>query len=392
MPSVSTPGPPRPPTLRDVAELAGVSIKTVSNVVNDFPHVKDSTRERVREAILQIGYRPQAAAQQLRTGNSGLITLAVPSLDFTYFSNIAQAFIEEAQRRGQTIVLHSTSAGRDEELNVLSGFKRVLGDGVIFNPLRLEEAEFARMERTSQPTVFIGEHLPDTLPAGCDYVKVDNEAAAFDATAHLIAQGRHRLAFIGAILTPQGVQPHSSGMMRRDGFLRALAEHGLEAHPHAVQEVADWHRHDGVAGLDALVERFPEVDGIVCANDEVAIGVLSALRRHRRRVPEDVAVMGYDDTPETEYTMPPLSSISPDKHALASAVLDLLAERISGYDGPPRTIVTPYDLVVRESTAADRPAPTEQSAHGAPATPTAQTAQTAQTAETEQKAQEAQDR
>ncbi len=81
--------------------------------------------------------------------------------------------------------------------------------------------------------------------------------------------------------------------------------------------------------------------------------------------------MGYDDTPETEYTMPPLSSISPDKHALASAVLDLLAERISGYDGPPRTIVTPYDLVVRESTAADRPA---------------------QTAETEQKAQEAQDR
>ncbi|WP_114855768.1 LacI family DNA-binding transcriptional regulator [Brachybacterium sp. YJGR34] len=355
MPPHPRSGPPRPPTLRDVAELAGVSIKTVSNVVNEFPHVKASTRERVREAILQVGYRPQVAAQQLRTGNSGLITLAVPSLDFSYFSNLSQAFIDEAQGRGRTIVLHTTSPGRDEELNVLSGFKRVLGDGVIFNPLRLEEAEFAKMERTSQPTVFIGEHLPDTLPAGCDYVKIDNEGAAFDATSHLLALGRRRLAFIGAILTPHGVQPHSSGMLRRDGFLRALAEHGVAPSPHAVQEVADWHRQDGVEGMNELLERFGEVDGIVCANDEVAIGALTQLHRHGRRVPEDVAVVGYDDTPESEYSIPALTTISPDKKVLAATALDLLAERIGGYDGPPRTVATPYDLVVRASTTADLP-------------------------------------
>ncbi|MGY5765289.1 LacI family DNA-binding transcriptional regulator [Brachybacterium sp. DNPG3] len=351
MPPRPRSGQPRPPTLRDVADLAGVSIKTVSNVVNDYPHVKASTRERVREAILQVGYRPQAAAQQLRTGSSGMITLALPSLAFTYFSDIAQSFIDEAQRRGRTVVLHSTSSGREEELTVLSGFKRVLGDGVIFNPLRLEEAEFAAMERTSQPTVFIGEHLPDELPLGCDYVKIDNGRAAFDATSHLLETGRRRLAFIGAITTPLGEQPHSSGTLRRDGFLRALAEHGIAPDPAAIQEVGDWHRPDGVEGTEALLARFPEVDGIVCANDEIAIGALLRLRAHGRRVPEDVAVIGYDDTPDASYSFPPLSTIAPDKHQLASTALDLLAERIAGYDGPPRTVETAYDLVVRESTA-----------------------------------------
>ena len=360
----------RPPSLRDVAELAGVSIKTVSNVVNDYPHVKDSTREKVREAILQVGYRPQVAAQQLRTGASGMITLAVPSLDFSYFSNLAQQFIEVAQERGQTILLHSTSAGREAERTVLEGFKRVLGDGVIFNPLMLEEELFARMERTSQPTVFIGEHLPETLPQGSDYVRIDNVGAAYEATSHLIAQGRRRLAFIGAIDTAQGKQPHSSGTMRRDGFLAALDAHDLGGEPARIQVVDDWRREDGFAGARELLARHPEVDGIVCGNDDLATGALAMLRRLGRRVPEDVAVIGYDDTPDSPFTIPSLSTIAPDKLTLAATALDLLAERIQGYDGPPRTIDTPYSLVVRESTApgaveASPPIPAPSAAAGA---------------------------
>lgn len=341
----------RPPTLRDVAEIAGVSIKTVSNVVNDYPHVRTSTRERVREAIMQVGYRPQVAAQQLRTGASGMITLALPSLTFTYFSDLAQTFIDEAQLRGSTVLLHSTSAGREEELNVLGGFKRILGDGVIFNPLELEEEEFSRMERTAQPTVFIGEHLPEALPRGCDYVKIDNVGATAEATAHLLAGGRTRLAFLGEIPTPQGRQPHSSGTMRRHGFLSALTAHGLSPEDAVVQEVGDWHRADGVAGTDALLARLPDADGIVCGNDDLAIGVLSRLRELGRRVPEDVAVVGYDDTPDAPFTSPSLTSISPDKQTLARTALDLLAERVGGYDGDPRVREVPYELAVRQSSA-----------------------------------------
>ncbi|MEE1650631.1 LacI family DNA-binding transcriptional regulator [Brachybacterium sp. J144] len=359
---MTPPAPPtgrhRPPRLRDVAELAGVSIKTVSNVVNDYPHVKPETRERVQAAIAQVGYRPQVAAQQLRTGSSGMITLALPSLTFTYFSDIAQAFIEAAQRRRLTIIVHTTEGGPEAERTVLQGFERVLGDGVIFNPLHLWEEELARMDHTSQPTVFIGEHLPEALPRGSDYVRIDNEAASFDATSHLIAQGRTQLGFLGAITSPHGEQPHSSGTLRRAGFKRALREHGMDPASAVLQEVRDWHRQDGFDGMAALLERMPDVDGVVCANDDLAIGVLARLRRVGRRVPEDVAVIGYDDTPDAPFTSPSLSTISPDKQQLAATVLDLITERIAGYDGPPRTVDVPYTLVTRDSTAVGRRAQT----------------------------------
>ena len=356
MPPRSTSGQRRPPALRDVAELAGVSIKTVSNVVNDYPHVRDSTREKVREAILQVGYRPQVAARQLRTGASKMITLAVPSLACSYFSDLAQHFIDEAQHRGQTVVLHSTSAGREAERTVLEGFKQVFGDGVIFNPLLLEEEHFARMERTTQPTVFIGEHLPETLPEGSDYVRIDNVAAAFEATTHLLQTGRRRIAFLGAIATEHGLQPHSSGSLRRDGYLAALQEHGIEPDAGIVQAVDDWHRQDGFSGMEKLMARHSDLDGIVCGNDDLAIGVLAQLRRLGLRVPEDIAVVGYDDSPDAPFASPPLTTISPDKHSLASTALDLLTERIHGFDGPPRILDTPYSLVIRESTTPASPA------------------------------------
>ena len=360
MPSRVTSTRRRPPSLRDVAELAGVSIKTVSNVVNDYPHVRDSTRERVRAAILEIGYRPQVAARQLRTGAGGIITLAVPSLMFSYFSDLSQHFIDEAQRRGQTVVLHSTSAGPEAERTVLEGFQRIFGDGVIFNPLFLAEEQFAMMQRTTQPTVFIGEHLPETLPQGSDYARIDNRSASYDATRHLLSTGRRHLAFLGVIVSRRGQQPHSSGILRRDGFLAALREEGLPAGDEMVQAVEDWHREHGFAGAEALLERCPDLDGIVCANDDLAIGVLAALRRRGLRVPEDVAVIGYDDTSDAPFASPPLTTISPDKEALASTALDLLTERIQGHDGPPRVIDSPYTLVVRESTATPTEAATQE--------------------------------
>src|SRR5699024_11059364 len=264
MPSRAISARPRPPSLRDVAELAGVSIKTVSNVVNDYPHVRETTRERVRAAILESGYRPQVAARQLRTGAGGIITLAVPSLMFSYFSALSQHFIDEAQRRGQTVVLHSTSAGPEAERTVLEGFQRIFGDGVIFNPLFLAEEQFAMMQRTTQPTVFIGEHLPETLPQGSDYARIDNRSASYDATRHLLSTGRRHLAFLGVIVSRRGQQPHSSGILRRDGFLAALREEGLPAGDEMVQAVEDWHREHGFAGAEALLERCPDLDGIVC--------------------------------------------------------------------------------------------------------------------------------
>ncbi|PWH07115.1 LacI family transcriptional regulator [Brachybacterium endophyticum] len=339
---------PRNVTMREVAERLGVSIKTVSNVLNERPNVGPATRERVQQAIRELNYRPQVGAQQMRTGTTGLITLAIPSLAGTYFSELAQAFADEAQRRRRSIMLHSTAAGREEEASVLSGFTRVLGDGVVFNPLQIGEDVVAGLDRTIQPTVFIGEHLEETgLPAGSDYVRTDNASAAEDATRHLLDLGRTHVVYLGALDVVEAQQAHSTSRLRLCGFHRAIAEAGLGEG--VVQTVPTWTQEGGLGAVQTLMREHPETDGIVCGNDDLARGVLLGLRGLGIDVPGQVSVIGHDNILESPFTTPPLTTIDPDKQALAATVLDLLIERIGGYDGPPRVVEAPYRLVVRGS-------------------------------------------
>ncbi|WP_106505632.1 LacI family DNA-binding transcriptional regulator [Brachybacterium timonense] len=338
----------RPVTLRDVADAAGVSIKTVSNVVNDRPNVGPATRERVQQIIRELNYRPQVGARQLRTGTSGLITLAIPSLAGSYFSELAQAFAQEAQRRRHSIMLHTTVGGAEEERSVLSGFTRVIGDGVIFSPIAIGEDTLAAMDRTIQPTVFIGEHVPEqALPAGSDYVHTDNVQAAADATAHLAQRGSRRIAYVGALTVAEAAQEHSTSRLRVAGYRQALAERGLG--PPVVQAVETWTLEGGAAAVPPLLANCPDVDGIVCGNDEIARGVMLALRTRGLEVPQQVRVIGYDDTRESRYTTPTLSSIDPQREQLVGTVLDMLIERIQGYDGPPRRVIAPHRLMARAS-------------------------------------------
>lgn len=340
----------RPPRLRDVAELAGVSVKTVSNVVNDFPHVSPPMRAKVQAAIAELGYRPQIAGKRLRSGTSDIITLAVPSLTFAYFSDLAQKLIDEARSRRRTVLLHSTSAGLEEELELIGGHRQSLGDGIIYNPLLLPEEHLREIRALPVPMVLIGEHVdPENLPPGVDYVRVDNVAAAAEATTHLLAARPRRIAFLGRLPAGDAVPPHSTAALRTAGFRRALAEARVPESEAVLQTVADWHRSDGREQTHALLDAHPEVEAIVAANDELALGALTALRDRGLRAPEDVAVTGYDDIPETPYASPALTTISPDKQALATTALDLLLERIAGHDGPGRTVTVPHALVVRES-------------------------------------------
>lgn len=339
----------RPSTLREVAEICGVSIKTVSNVVNDRPNVGPATRERIQRAIAELNYRPQVSARQLRTGTSGLITLAVPSLSGSYFSDLTQSFAEEAQRRRRSIMLHTTIGGGDEERSVLDGFTRVLGDGVVFNPIAIGEDVIASMGRTMQPTVFIGEHVPEQdLPRGSDYVRTDNRRASYDATGLLLEQSRRQVAFLGALGFDEARQAHSTSGLRLAGYRDALAGHG-GSEP-IVQVTADWNQQGGLHGMLELLERQPGVDAVVCGNDDIARGALLALHLRERSVPGDVAVMGYDNTLGAPFTEPPLSSVDPRKEQLAVTALDLLLERIDGYEGPPRVVTVEHRLVERGTT------------------------------------------
>jgi len=210
-------------TMHDVAAVAGVSIKTVSNVINGYPYIRQGTRERVESAIAQLGYRVNLTARSLRRGRTGMIGLAVPELRLPYFAELADSVIRAAEARGVVVLIEQTSGNRERELEVLHGPRRHLTDGLIFSPLALgpDDRELLAVD---VPMVLLGERV---FGAPADHVTMDNVAAARAATRHLLDLGRRRIAVVGA---HEGEVMGSSALRLR-GYREALAEAGVPYDP-----------------------------------------------------------------------------------------------------------------------------------------------------------------
>ena len=330
-----------PVRLRDVAERAGVSIKTVSNVVHDHPYVRPELRARVQSAIDELGYRPNVSARRLVTGQTGTIAIAVPGIDVPYFSEICRALDQQLHTHDLRSAIDQTLNDRDAEQAVLDQREHGLVDGVIFHPVALTPEDLA--DRTAGfPLVLIGE---GPSPAGIDHVMIDNIAAAEEATNSLLAGGRRRIAFLGH---NRRVLSHTTGQ-RLTGYKQALKAAGLHLDRRLYLRVDDYRPESGRLAVHQAVERGIDFDAIFCRDDLLALGALHALSQLGRRVPEDVAVIGWDDLTIAEHLTPPLSSIAPDKEEIARRSIRLLLERINGYHGPGRHEIAPYRLMVRES-------------------------------------------
>jgi LacI family repressor for deo operon, udp, cdd, tsx, nupC, and nupG len=215
-------------TLREVAERAGVSVRTVSNVVNDFRQVAPDTRARVRRALDELGYQPNAVARTLRRGRSGLIALVLPELDVPYFAELTRAVIEQAAAAGYTVVVDQTDGDpvREREL-VMRGNRAAMFDGLIFNPLALGDADL-RDRPSSTPVVLLGERV---VQGGLDHIMIDNVGAAGLATQHLIDLGRQRIAAIG----DQSDESRRTGRLRTEGYQSALSSAGFEIVPDLIR-------------------------------------------------------------------------------------------------------------------------------------------------------------
>lgn len=329
--------------LRDVAERAGVSIRTASNVVNNAPHVKASTRERVEAAIESLGYRPNLAAKQLKYGRSGFLTLAIPQIDSPYFAELAAKVTEVANRLGHIVLMDATGGSEAQERLVLSGMQAHIVDGVIFSPLATSpEAIANRSDRT--PMVLLGERA---VPAGYDHVSVDSVAASTAITQHLLDLGRRRIAAIGH----ESVSGTAS--VRLEGYRLALAQAGLAEDPALVIGVPRYQRSEGHVAMKQLLALPEPPDAVFCFNDLMAIGALRACREAGVQVPDDIAVAGFDDIAESRYYAPSLTTIAPDLDVLVSETLRLLLGRVDGSRGSAdaEDVRVPWRLVVRESTA-----------------------------------------
>lgn len=346
------------PSIKDVAAVAGVSWRTVSNVIHGHRYLRPETKAKVEDAIAELGYKPQMAARQLRSGRSNLITLAIPYIDHPYFASLAHAVVEAAKEYKYTVLIDETRGLPEKEEQVARGYQSSQTDGIIFSPLTLPVDTIVGV-RDKTPLVLLGEH---TLDPRIDHVTADNVESTREATEHLISLGHRRIAFLGYLT--EGTL--GTGDLRFEGYRRALAAADIDEDPELIIGAAsqavlsktvgaesDYSREEGYARAQQilLMRQTAQIDAVVCANDLLAIGLLRAFREADVNVPGDIAVTGWDNTPEGGFSAPTLTTVAPDMNAIAQFAVEAVHKRILGSTDAPVGRVAPHYLTIRESTA-----------------------------------------
>lgn len=332
-------------TIRDVARVAGVSAKTVSNVINHHPHVRSEVRERVRRAILEVDYRPNLSARGLRNGRTGVIGLAVPALRESYFAELADAVIRAAEKRGLSVLIGQTNGNREKELEVVAGIRLQGTDGLLLSPARLEQRDLDDLT-SPLPLVLLGERI---FGGPTDHVTMHNVSSAQAAVEHLLSRGRSRIALIGA---PEvHAEQTSSASLRLEGYRRALRAAGIAEAPQLIAVTGAWGRQAGAGAVRQLLADGVQFDAVFALNDTLALGALRALGEAGIRIPTDVAVMGFDNIDEARFSLPSLSSVDPGRESIADTAVEMLVERIRETGAPraPRLLKPDFRIVERES-------------------------------------------
>lgn len=333
-------------TIEDIARLASVSRSTVSRVLNDHPSVRPTVRDRVLSIIKEHGYAPQAAARHLVTQRTRLIGVLFPrSTEYLLANPIFASF-------GQGIGQMCAQRGY---LAMLSLGLRDMDERMLFDMLRSRHFDgivFISSESHDPLPFFLKEaHIPYTRighdPEGDDeaFVDVDDVEAAYKAVKHLTTLGHQRIAIIegpsGEVCIPK----------RYNGYEKALQEAGLAVDPSLVK-VGDWRHTSGKEAMEHFLQLEKPPTAIFSCNDMMAAGALHAIYEHGLRVPEDIAIVGFDDIPQTKVIIPPLTTIRQPNEEMGSKATEMLIDRLEGKDGQPAQVIFPTTLVVRQSCGA----------------------------------------
>ena len=268
----------------------------------------------------------------------------MPELDIPYFAELARHVVAAAAGHGWTVLIDQTGGAVDQERVVADGIRDHLIDGLIFSPLALTGADLDQ-RADATPMVLLGERVD---PGPTDHVAIDNVAAAREVTAHLAASGRRRIAAVGTQRAASG----ASARLRLAGY-----KAGARRERACASTSAWWPRPRPGTGPTARTPSgscwSPGVrpDAVFCFNDTLALGAMRALHEHGLRVPDDVAVAGFDDIEDGRFSVPTLTTVAPDKEEIAKLAVDLLARRLTQGDGPARQLTATWRLEIRESTA-----------------------------------------
>jgi LacI family transcriptional regulator len=327
-------------TLADVARRAGVSVMTVSRVVNARPGVGTTTRSLVQAVISELGYRPNAMARGLKAQRSGTIGLLVPDITNPYFPEIVRGAEDVADQHGYTLLLTNVVEDVDREVAALETFEERQVDGVIACSPRLESDRLDALLRRHRAAVIVNRRShPDVAGS----VRIDHELGARMAIRHLVAVGCRSLAVIA------GPSHSHAGVERLLGIDREVRDAGLDMPPECIVSGAPTIEGGARAARD-LLRSYPAVDALVCFNDLVAAGALQAAAERGLRVPDDLCVVGYDDIMFARMFTPALTTVRAPTYDLGRHAAIMLLDRMEGR-GRGVDIVLQPELVVRQTTA-----------------------------------------
>ena len=329
----------RRPTILDVADRAGVSKSTVSLVLQGSPAVKDTTREAVRKAMSDIGYVYNRSAATLRSASSGLIGLLINDLRNPFFTEFAASLQMALADQGYATVIANTDEDGDLQARMIASLIEHGVSGLIVSPAYGQDTQtLAALKAAAIPTLQVLRRL-DKQDPNFPFVAPDYERGSAIATEHLLGRGCRRIAFLG------GLDGRPVTKERMAGYIDVLGKNGMVP----IVRTGEATRAFGKAMVGRLLREDPAIDGILCFNDLVALGVLSACAEHGPKVGRDLHVVGFDDIEDCRDSFPPLTSVSCDIPGLAVYTAECLLAWINEGKTPAQSARLPVSLVVRQS-------------------------------------------
>jgi len=327
--------------MRDVAERAGVSVTTVSHVINETRPVSDELRQRVLSAIEELGYQPNVLARSLRRGKTHTIGVIVPDSVNPFFAEVARGIEDASFEHGYNVILCNSDGDLDKELLYTNVLAEKQVDGILFVAAGVSTENIRALQARRMPLVVVDRKIPGV---SVDEVLTDNARGGYLAARHLLDLGHRR---IGCITGPSDVTPSAE---RVTGYRRALEEAGIPVDKTLIVK-GDFQYESGHQATCQLLSTDDPPTAVFACNDLMAIGTISAAVELGRKVPVDLSVVGFDDVRLASFTNPSLTTVVQPKYEMGVLAATMLLERIRDHNIPPRRQLLDVSLLVRQSTA-----------------------------------------
>lgn len=328
-------------TMRDIAERAGVSVNTVSRVLNNKPDISKETREKILKIAKELGYIKNVTASALRNRQTRIVGVILEDITNLFFAEVMKGIEAAARRHDYQLLLMNTGTDSKKQREAIQTLLERRVEGILITPTEDGLSDLEKLASINVPFVIVGRHIERLQ---LDEIHSDEVKGGYLATKHLLSRGRKNILLINS------VPENSAARMRQEGYRMALREAKVLLPEDYIIVASEPNMEAGYRAVYRAIEKKLVFDAIFCYNDMFAFGAMRALEELKKKIPQDVAVIGYDDVAFASYYRPTLTTVRINKFAMGFEAFKMLLQRITGRRRRPKRVVMDVELIVREST------------------------------------------